>query len=96
MKKTEAKRVDQIFREAIEATGNLETFERQRLCYVWAEVTGPWINSHTTRRYIEGRTLHVFITSASLKSELLFSQSSLVQALNRAAGADVIDNIVLH
>lgn len=96
MKKTEARRVDEIFREAIEATGNLQTFEQQRLCYIWAEVTGPWINSQTTRRYIDGRKLHVYIASASLKSELQFSLAELTQALNRAVGADVIDGIILH
>lgn len=96
MKKTEAKRVDEIIREAIEATGKARTFDEQRLCYLWTDVVGPWINSQTTRRYIEGGKLHVYIASASLKSELQFSLASLTEALNRAVGDEIIDGIILH
>ena len=49
MKKTEAKRVDSIIREAIEASGQLRTFDEQRICYLWSEVVGPWINSQTAQ-----------------------------------------------
>ncbi len=96
MKKTEAKRVDSIIREAIEASGQLRTFDEQRICYLWSEVVGPWINSQTAWRYVEDGKLHVFIISASLKSELQFSLPQLTQALNRAAGAEIISGIILH
>lgn len=96
MKKTEAKRVDQIIREAIEASGNSRTFDEHRLCYLWSEVVGPWINSQTTRRYVENGCLHVYIASASLKSELQFSLDNLRDALNRAVGSEIITSIMLH
>ena len=96
MKKTEPIRVDRIIRQAIEATGQARTFDEQRLCYLWAEVVGPWINSQTTRRYVEGGRLHVYIASASLKSELQFALPGLTEALNRATGAEIITGIVLH
>ncbi|MDE5642486.1 MAG: DUF721 domain-containing protein [Muribaculaceae bacterium] len=96
MKKTEPKRVDMIIREAIEATGKARVFDEQRLCYLWADVVGPWINAMTTRRYVEGGRLHVYIASASLKSELQFSLQQLTDALNRAVGDRIIEGIELH
>lgn len=96
MKPTEARQVGQIISEAIEATGQTATYERYRICYLWPEVVGPWINSQTTRRYVEGDKLHVYIASAPLRSELSFSLERLTDALNKAIGHEVIKGIVLH
>lgn len=96
MRRTEAKRIDEIIGEAIEAAGTRDAFNRQRICYLWPEIVGVSINRLTTRRWVERDTLHVCITSAAVKNELSFVASQLVERLNRAAGANVISRIVFH
>jgi len=96
MKRHEAESVGSIIRRAIEASGASEAFDNQRLCYLWPEVAGPVVNRHTTRRWVDGGTLHVAISSASLKNELSFHRSALIRHLNEAVGHQVINNIVFH
>ena len=73
-----------------------EAARAQRLCYLWPEVVGPGINAYTTRRYVDGRTLHVFISSGPLKNELQFNRTRLIDLLNNAVGCQVIDDIHFH
>lgn len=96
MKRTEAKSIGQIIAESMEAAGATDTYNRQRVCYVWPEVVGPVVNRYTTRRYVEGSTMHVYISSAALKNELVYLVGRLTESLNRAVGQNVIDKIVIH
>lgn len=96
MKRTDPKRVDLIIREAIEASGHADTYLEYRACYMWAEVVGEYINAHTTRRYVDKDTLHVYISSASLRSELTYAAPSLIKAINDRLGTPLIRSISIH
>lgn len=96
MKKTEAEQVGDIIRRYIAMSGNQDAFDRGKVCYLWPEVVGPGVNRYTVRRWVDGDTLHVVISSASLKNELMFLKSALVEKLNAAAGANIINNIAIH
>lgn len=96
MKKREALTVGQIIEQAIAETGNSQDYDRQRACFLWAEVVGPAINRLTARRWIDRDTLHVCITSASLKNELQYHLPRLIENINGALGRQVISNIVIH
>ena len=95
-KKTEAKRLGDIINEMIAASGHADTYDEQRLCYLWTEVVGPTINRYTTRRYVDHGTLHVYLSSASLKNELSYLTETLADKLNEATGRHVIDRIEIH
>lgn len=96
MKRTEARSIKQIIDAALSESDMRGALMEQRVCYLWPEVVGPGINRYTTRRFVEGGRMHVFISSGPLKGELAFHRSALVAQLNRAAGADVITEIVIH
>lgn len=96
MKKTEAVSLGDILKLYIEMDGNGDEFDRRKIEFVWSEVVGPVINRATTRRHVEGDTLHVYISSAPLKSELAFMAEPLVKALNNAVGKEVINKVVIH
>lgn len=96
MKKHYAMSVGEIIDRAIAGTGNRDEYYRQQICFQWQEVVGPLVNRYTMRRYVEGTTLHVYITSASLKNELRFRTADLVAALNRTVGKDVVTTIAFH
>lgn len=96
MKRSEAKSLGQIITETFEAAGATDNYNRQRVCFVWADVVGPVVNRYTTRRYVDGRTMHVYISSAALKNELVYLTDRLVGNLNRAVGQNVIDKLIIH
>ncbi|MDE6277963.1 MAG: DUF721 domain-containing protein [Muribaculaceae bacterium] len=96
MKKSDAMPVGEILDMMIEQAGMSETMDRYKLCYLWAEIVGPSVNRMTFRRYVEGDVLHVYLTSAPLKSELSFLRPKLVERLNEAVGKTVISDIIIH
>lgn len=97
MKRHETKPIGQIITEAFRAAGTSELYDRQRVCYLWTEITGPTINRMTTRRWVDREgALHVSITSASLRNDLQFLAPKLIERLNEAAGKKVITRIVFH
>lgn len=96
MKRTDPHSIDEIITSMMEQAGMTDEFARRRISYLWAEVVGPAVNRFTARRYVDGTTLHVYITSAALKSELSFLVPRLVDRLNEAVGQIVITDIVIH
>lgn len=96
MKRSEAKTVGQIFEEAMSEAGMSKVFDQQQASYLWPEIVGPTINRCTTRRYVENGVLHVYISSAPLRSELSFLKDELVRHINEAVGSDVINSIIIH
>ncbi len=96
MKKTEAHLVGDILEDMMQRAGKGDDMARYRVSFLWPEVVGPGINRFTARRYVDGDVLHVYITSASLKSELSFLRAKLVARLNEAVGKEVIRDIVIH
>lgn len=96
MKRTEPKLLVDIIREAMNRDGIENSVDENRAAYLWAEVVGPGVNRYTTRRYVEKGIMHVYITSAVLKNELSFNRRSLVEAINRAVGRNIITDIRFH
>ena len=96
MKRQYPKLGGEIIESALKETNTTTSFNEHKVCYLWPEIVGPGINRYTTRRFVESGALHVFISSAPLKSELQYMRSHLVEELNKAAGADVITTIVIH
>ncbi len=96
MKRTDPEQVGSIFSDFLHQAGVADRYNEQRLCFLWSEVVGPEINRRTIRRFVENGVLHVFLTSAVLKSELSFERERLVEALNSMVGADVIHDIKIH
>ncbi|MGB4204157.1 MAG: DUF721 domain-containing protein [Bacteroidales bacterium] len=61
----------------------------------WEKVVGTMIAKHTSNLYIKNKKLYVVINSSVIKSELSYVRSKLVKMLNKEAGEEVIDEVVL-
>ena len=96
MKRTEALQVGDILKAMIECDGDPGEFDRQKAGYLWSEIAGPTINHVTTRRYVSGDTLHVYISNAPMKNELTYMLPGFVEKINEALGRKVIRKILLH
>ena len=94
MKRRDPKTIGEIMQDYLNPASLDRSVNERRLEALWPEVVGPYINRHTERRYVSRRVLHVIITSAPLRNDLMMLRSSLVKRLNEITGADVIDDIV--
>lgn len=91
MKRREAMSVGQIIDEVVAREGLTDVMAAQRACYLWVDVVGRNINRYTSRRYVEGSVLHVYITSACLRDDLNMLRDKLLAELNRRAGSRLTD-----
>lgn len=96
MKRTDPKQIGSIIDEAMARAGLSDTLNEQRASAAWIDVVGPAINRYTSRRYMDKGVLHVYMTSAPLKNELMFNRDKLIQALNHTVGVDVVKEIQFH
>lgn len=62
----------------------------------WGEVCGPAILRYTRNLFMKGTVLHVSLSSAVLRNELLLSKSHLIDALNKAVQATAVNDIQFH
>ena len=62
----------------------------------WGEVCGPAILRYTRNLFMKGTVLHVSLSSAVLRNELLLSKSHLIDALNKAVQATAVTDIQFH
>lgn len=74
---------------------------RQRILEVrveraWRETCGSAILRYTRNLFMKGSVLHVSLTSAVLRNELLMSKTHLIEALNKAVQATAITDIQFH
>jgi predicted nucleic acid-binding Zn ribbon protein len=67
-----------------------------KVIQAWEKVVGEMVARNTSQLHIRKKVLFVKVNSAALRNELLYARQKLVQALNKEAGADVIDEIVLN
>lgn len=96
MKRTYPKHIALIIDDAMQKAGLTDQLNGQRAAAAWIDVVGPAINRYTLRRYVDHGVMHLYITSAALKNELSFSRRALVEAINKAVGAEVIKEIAIH
>jgi len=98
MNRTEPQQIGDIIRDVFERAGQKENADRYRALVNWGNIVGGGINSMTTRRYVTGQgVMHVYISSASVKQELMFQRARLVKELNTYAGVpDAIKELVIH
>ena len=67
-----------------------------RVQRLWGELFGLTVAEATSNVYVKNRVLYVFMTSSVIRSELLSMRKKLVATLNKHAGADVIDDIIIR
>lgn len=86
-------------KEAIEqllnAYGMKDRINESKLVNSWETVVGSMINRHTMSIHVKRKILYVKVDSAALRNELSYAKESLIKNLNKYAGVNVINEIVL-
>jgi predicted nucleic acid-binding Zn ribbon protein len=96
MKRNQAKTIGELLRVYLRQEGLETPLNEQRLISAWPEVMGPAIAAYTRDIYIKNRVLHVHVTSAALRQELMMGRTVMVSNLNNYVGATVITDIVVR
>lgn len=96
MKRTDPIRVGTLLDNVMLSGDTRDTVLEQRASYLWVEVVGPGVNRYTFRRYVDKGVLHVYITSASLKNELSFMRSRIIEQINARVGAPILTDLIIH
>ncbi len=67
----------------------------RRLVNAWEDVMGKMIANHTKDIFVKHKQLFVTLDSSALRNELAMAKTKIVKMMNMAAGADVIEDVVL-
>ncbi len=67
---------------------------RTRLVGSWEKIAGTYIAAQTEKIYIKQDILYLKLKSSTLKHELSYAKSKLIESLNKSVGQDVIREIV--
>ena len=94
MKRTEAKNIGQIINEVLQKEHLDVALDEHRASALWPQIVGDGINRYTIRRYVKDGVMTVYLSSASLKAELMLSRETLIARINEALGRDIIHEII--
>jgi hypothetical protein len=97
MKKIETLSISQAMDAFLSENPQLaQKLAETRLINSWEKVLGAVVVRYTGNLFIKNRCLYVKINSSIVKSELMMCREKLIQNLNKEAGSQVIDNIILN
>ena len=71
-------------------------YKEFRMLQSWNELMGPMIAKHTKDVRIYQEVLYVELDSASIRSELSYSKSRIIENLNTEAGEMLIKEVVFR
>lgn len=96
MRWNKAESLGDVLHRALREQGLESPLNEHRLITAWGDLLGPSVSAYTSSLYIRNQTLHVHLTSAVLRNELMMRRAALVRMLNERVGAQVIADIMLH
>lgn len=96
MRRDREKPLKAVIEEFIDSYHLRDKLNETKIVQVWEKVVGNMVAKNTRNLYIRNRTLYVRVNSSALRNELHYARSRILKALNKEAGANVIDEIVIQ
>ena len=62
----------------------------------WEKIVGVLIAKNTTKIYFYKKKLFIHIESAPLRNELNYSRSKILELINKEAGEELIDEVLVN
>lgn len=95
MRNSNDQSLKEVIAHMLKAYGLQDKLHETELLNAWRKLMGKVVNNHTTDIYIKGKTLFVHLDSASLRQELYYNRTQMVDMLNEEVGHPVIAEIIL-
>jgi predicted nucleic acid-binding Zn ribbon protein len=96
MRKKNTQKLDEVINSYLEKLDINGKLKEVKLIRSWDEIVGKLIAKKTEKIYIKDRKLFVHLNSSIARNELSMLKDSLLDHLNKAAGDEVIDDIILR
>ena len=84
--------IENLFKEKRLESKYLET----KVPIVWQSAVGKYIADRTTKIFVKGDVLLVYLSSAPLKQEMMHNKEKLVQLVNEKLEAELIKSIEIR
>ena len=94
--KYEPRSLKEVLSEFSQQKGVRKGMDRVRVEQVWKESMGQYVNRYTRSLGLEGQTLVVEISNATLKQEMQYALPAILEKLNAALEQAPIKKIVLR
>ena len=96
MRRTQTVSVGDILKEFFERPHVAAKLAEGHLPQYWHEVVGEYGHNNTLELRLERGILHVRVSSAVLRQELLFRRDYIAAELNKRAGRQLVNAIVIR
>lgn len=73
-----------------------EKITERRIAASWEKVMGKHIARYTKRMVLKNGVLYVYVESAVMRNELVMARNKIKDMLNKEAGRDVIEEVVIR
>jgi predicted nucleic acid-binding Zn ribbon protein len=93
-KKTNDKPLKEVLDEMLNNPALKNKFLQNKLILSWEKIMGKTVANRTTKIYFRDKKLFVYLSSASLRQELLQAKIKIMQMLNEEVGTLLIEDIV--
>jgi predicted nucleic acid-binding Zn ribbon protein len=87
--------ISQAIQELLKASNLKPKFDEANVVASWDRIVGKAIAKRTKRVYVRNKVLFVELQSPSMKHELSYHKSQMLELFKKEFGEDVIGDIVL-
>ena len=94
-RKSNEQSLGEIIQDYLRESGWQQKLDEIKIITEWDKVLGPTLAKYTDEVFIKNKQLHIRLKSATLRQELSYQKSELVQQLNNSVGKEVITDVIL-
>ena len=85
-----------VIRELLVTLQIEDKLKETQMIASWEEIVGTMIVKHTKSLRVVKRVLHVEVDSAALRNELTYLREKIKKKLNKKAGDNLIDEVIIR
>ncbi len=95
MRRSKTNTIGEVIRSYLQETGIDQKLKEVKLIESWEEIVGKMISNRTKKIEIKNGKMIIYLKSSVVRNELMMLRESLKEALNKKAGEEIIQEIVL-
>lgn len=94
-RKNNQQSLGQVIKDFLRESGWEQKLDEVKIMTSWDKILGPSLAKYTQEVFINNKKLHIRLNSSTLRQELSYRKTELVDELNKSVGKEVITDIVL-
>lgn len=94
-RKTNEQSLGEVIRDFIKQSGWEQKLDEVKIISQWDRLLGATFGKYVNEIFVQNKTLHIRLKSATLRQELSYKKTEIINQLNDAVGKVVINDIIL-